>query len=135
MYQKHKKNIHTGLYHYNIESNSLEELIQEDLSLQLSKACPDQSMPFNALITLIWTAIFQRSKWKYTQRAYSYIYLDAGHIAQNFALCATTLGLGSCQIGAFYDHEINKILGLDGEKESTIYLTTVGYPKSCNLPR
>ena len=128
LFTKNTKNLQTGLYHYNIESNSLEELIQEDLSTPLSKACLDQTMPFNAPITLIWTAIFQRSKWKYKQRAYRYIYLDAGHIAQNLALCAATMGLGSCQIGAFYDQEINKILGLDGKKESAIYLTTVGYP-------
>jgi SagB-type dehydrogenase family enzyme len=83
-------------------------------------------MPTSAPITIIWSAIFQRSKWKYKQRAYRYIYLDAGHIAQNLALSATTLGLASCQIGAFYDDEINKILKIDGENESAIYLTTIG---------
>lgn len=56
------------------------------------------------------------------------MYLDCGHIAQNLALCASTLGLGSCQVGAFYDDEINKIVGLDGEEESVIYLSVVGYP-------
>ena len=128
LFSKNTKNLQTGLYHYNIKTNQLETLTLEDLSIPLSKACLDQSMPFNAPITIIWTAIFQRSKWKYKQRAYRYIYLDAGHIAQNLALCATTIGLGSCQIGAFYDQEINKIIGIDGETESTIYLTTVGYP-------
>ncbi|MFC1783605.1 nitroreductase family protein [Planctomycetota bacterium] len=37
----------------------------------------------------IWTTIFARSKWKYDQRAYRYIYLDTGHIAQNLALTAS----------------------------------------------
>ena len=128
LFTKNTKNLQTGLYHYNIEHHSLEELQQEDLSTQITSACLGQNMPINAPITLIWSAVFQRSKWKYKQRAYRYIYLDAGHIVQNLALCATTLGLGSCQIGAFYDQEINKILKIDGEKESTIYLSTVGHP-------
>ncbi|MDZ4133768.1 MAG: SagB/ThcOx family dehydrogenase [Dethiobacteria bacterium] len=68
----------------------------------------------------------ERSKWKYEQRAYRYIYLDAGHIAQNSALAAVSLGLGSCQIGAFFNAEADEIIGLDGESEFVIYMTAVG---------
>jgi SagB-type dehydrogenase family enzyme len=76
----------------------------------------------------VWTAIFERSKWKYKQRAYRYVYLDAGHIAQNLALAATSIGLGSCQIGAIFDDEVNAIIGVDGINESAIYLSVVGHP-------
>jgi SagB-type dehydrogenase family enzyme len=82
-----------------------------------------------ASIVFLWTAVFERSKWKYGQRAYRYVYLDAGHIAQNFALSAVSLGLGSCQIGAFFDDEINQILRVDGIGESVVYLSVVGHPK------
>ena len=54
------------------------------------------------------------------------MYLDCSHIPHNLALCASILGLGSCQVGAFYDDEINKIFGLDGKGESVIYLSVVG---------
>ena len=77
-------------------------------------------------MVFIWTAIFERSIWKYKQRAYRYVYLDAGHIAQNVALSAVALGLGSCQIAALYDEEANELLGIDGENESTLYMTVVG---------
>jgi SagB-type dehydrogenase family enzyme len=129
LFTKNTKNLQTGLYHYNIKQNTLEELKLGDVSASLAKACLGQSMFTSAPITLIWSAIFERSKWKYKQRAYRYVYLDCGHIGQNLALSATALGLGSCQIGAFYDDEVNKILKLDGENESAIYLSTVGYPK------
>ena len=86
--------------------------------------CADSSVVF------IWTAVFRRSKWKYSQRAYRYIYLDAGHISQNLALAATSITCGSCQVGAFFDDEINSILDIDGTNESTICLSVVGYPKS-----
>ena len=62
-------------------------------------------------------------------RPYRYIYLDAGHIAQNLALAAVALGLGSCQIAALYDDEANVMLGVDGVTESTIYMTVVGREK------
>ncbi|MDG6223875.1 MAG: nitroreductase family protein [Candidatus Bathyarchaeota archaeon] len=45
------------------------------------------------------------------------MYLDCGHIAQNLALTATSIGLGSCQIEAFYADEINALIDLDGTKE------------------
>jgi len=36
------------------------------------------------------------------------------------------LGLGCCTIGAFYDEEINQLIGVDGIEETTIYLGVVG---------
>ena len=118
-----------GLYHYNIRAHSLEELKAADLAEETVHAALEQEMCAQAPIVFIWTAVFQRSKWKYAQRAYRYIYLDAGHIAQNLALCATSIGLGTCQIGAFFDDEINKIIGVDGIEESAIYLSLAGHPK------
>jgi SagB-type dehydrogenase family enzyme len=79
-------------------------------------------------VVFVWTALFARSKWKYRQRGYRYVYLDAGHIAQNVALAAVALGLGSCQIAAIYDDEVNALLGVDGVEESAIYLTVIGKP-------
>ena len=118
-----------GVYHYNIKLHALEELKQGNFSLNLAHAALEQRMCLDAPVILIWTAIFERSRWKYKQRAYRYIYLDAGHIAQNLALAATAIGLGSCQIGAIYDDEVNEIVGVDGQEESTIYLSLVGRPQ------
>lgn len=55
--------------------------------------------------------------------------MDAGHIAQNLALSAISIGMGTCQIAAFYDDEINEIIGIDGEEESAVYLSVAGHPK------
>jgi SagB-type dehydrogenase family enzyme len=74
--------------------------------------------------------VFERSRWKYRERAYRYIYLDAGHMAAQLSLAAVALGLGSCQIGAFFDSEIDGILGVDGEGEATLYMTALGHPTS-----
>lgn len=68
----------------------------------------------------------REGKWKYMERAYRYIYMDAGHIAQNLYLAATALGLGCCAIGALYDEEVNRLVGADGVDETTVYMCTVG---------
>ncbi|MCW4039303.1 MAG: SagB/ThcOx family dehydrogenase [Candidatus Bathyarchaeota archaeon] len=120
--------IPSGVYHYSIQRHQLEELSRGDFQKQIAQATLGQTMSRDAAVVMIWTAIFQRCKWKYRQRAYRYIYLDAGHVAQNLALTATSLSLGSCQIGAFYDEEVNALLGIDGFEESAIYLSAIGHP-------
>jgi SagB-type dehydrogenase family enzyme len=115
-----------GIYHYNIPDHSLELLKKGDFRLEIAKGCLDQQMAYNAAVDFAWTAIIERSKWKYLQRCYRYIYMDAGHIGQNFYLIAEALGLGACTIGAIYDDEINKLLGIDGIQETAIYVGVIG---------
>lgn len=120
------KDIPKGVYHYSIKDHFIEELKAGDFSIDISQAALEQDMCAYAAVVFIWTAIFNRSKWKYGERAYRYIYLDAGHIAENFALASTSLGLGSCQIAALFDDEVNNIIDVDGVNESVIYMSIVG---------
>jgi len=115
-----------GVYHYNIQQHSLETLKKGNYAQAISHACLDQDWMGFANVIFLWSAVFERSIWKYRERAYRYVYLDAGHIAHAVALAATALDLGSCQVAAFYDDEVNTILDIDGTKESTLYLTAVG---------
>ena len=123
------EDVQEGIYHYNIKDHSLEEIKTGNFGGPLAHAALDQSMCATAPAVFIWTAIFNRSKWKYSQRAYRYVYLDAGHIAQNLALAAASITCGSCQVGAFFDDEINSIVDISGKEESAIYLSVVGHPE------
>jgi len=123
------ENIEPGIYHYDVRNHSLEQLGPGDFRAPIAKAALDQDFMAEANAVFIWTAVFARSKWKYKERAYRYVYLDAGHIAQNLALAAVALELGSCQVAALYDDEINQILRVDGVEESVLYLTAVGRPR------
>ncbi|MBN2028201.1 MAG: SagB/ThcOx family dehydrogenase [Actinobacteria bacterium] len=120
--------IAAGLYHYAIRAHALEELRLGDLRLESARAALGQSICYDAAAVFVWTAIFYRSKWKYEQRGYRYIYMDAGHIGENLYLSATGLGLGACAVGALFDDELNRLLGVDGEEESAIYMAAVGHP-------
>ena len=123
------ENLQPGLYHYDVEKHALEKLKEGDFSAEVKAGALDQQIAERASVVFIWSAVFQRSKWKYLQRAYRYVFLDAAHIAQNLALAAQGLGLGSCQIGALYDDDLNKLLDFNPEEESVIHMSSVGRPR------
>jgi len=117
-----------GVYHYAIREHALEEIKVGDFRREITLAALGQRICADAAVVFVWTAIFNRSKCKYRQRAYRYVYLDAGHIGHSLALSAVSLGLGSCQVGALFDDDVNSILGVDGVEESIVYMSVVGYP-------
>jgi SagB-type dehydrogenase family enzyme len=118
-----------GIYHFRPHAFDLELIRRGDHSEELAEAALGQTIVKGAQVTFIWSAVVERSKWKYRQRAYRYIYLDAGHIAQNLYLAGEALGLGVCGIGALFDDMVNDIVGLDGIKETVIYMATVGHTR------
>jgi len=120
------QSVELGIYHYEVADHAIVLLESGDRGADVAAAALDQRLCADAAVVFIWTAVVGRSGQKYAQRAYRYIYLDAGHIAQNVALAAVALRLGSCQIAALFDDEFNALLHVDGREETTIYVTTVG---------
>ena len=120
------ENLEPGLYHYYVPQHLLEVLAQGSLGRDLAKAALGQDMAGTAAVVFVWTAVVQRSKWKYKERGYRYIYLDAGHIGQNLYLAATALNLGCCTMGALFDEEVNQLVGADGKEETVVYMGAVG---------
>lgn len=117
-----------GIYHFRPHRFDLELVKPGDFSWALAEAALGQWMIADAQATFVWSAVVERGKWKYRERAYRYIYIDAGHIAQNLYLAGTAAGLGVCAIGAFFDDSVNSLIGLDGTTETVLYLATVGWP-------
>jgi SagB-type dehydrogenase family enzyme len=115
-----------GIYHYTIQGHALELLKEGDFRKEITKAGLGQDMLGEAQVTFILSAVFERTRKKYGDRSLRYIYMEAGHISQNISLQAVSLGLGSVCVGAFYDEQVNRLIGLDGNTESAIYLQAVG---------
>jgi len=63
--------------------------------------------------------------WKYGERGYRYVWLEAGHVGQNLYLIATALGLGAVAIGGFFDAEANHLAELPAD-EQFIYMVCIG---------
>ena len=115
-----------GVWHYRVREHALELLQRGDCSVAAAEAALDQPMAMRAAAVFIWTAIMERSKWKYRQRGYRYMYLDAGHVGGQLHLAAEALGLKCCAIGALYDEEVNALVGVDGAEETVLYMSVVG---------
>jgi SagB-type dehydrogenase family enzyme len=116
-----------GVYRYiALEHALLEVNLSAGLAEQLVKDCHHQRMVGSNAVTFFWTAVLERTAWRYNQRAYRYIHLDAGHVCQNLYLAAEALDCGMCAIAAFDDHALNTTLGLDGESMFVVYAASLG---------
>lgn len=115
-----------GLYHFDVEHFALDRLTENDSAEAVARGCLDQTFLAQAAVVFLWTGIFRRAMRKYGDRGMRYILLDAGHICQNVMTAAEAVGCGGCPIAAFYDHELNRLLQIDGEEESILYAASVG---------
>ncbi|MFP4457519.1 MAG: SagB/ThcOx family dehydrogenase [Clostridia bacterium] len=116
-----------GLYKYLPMDHELEVISLEDgIDEKIKDSCYKQVMVVNSGVTFIWTAVRYRNYWRYGERGYRYVHLDAGHVAQNLYLASDVVDCGVCGIAAFYDDEINSIIGIDGVERYTAYVATCG---------
>jgi len=115
-----------GFYHFQPAEFALGKIHDGFAGYKVADAALGQNFLAKAGVVFIWSAILRRNFSKYGHRGLRYVMMDAGHICQNLLLAAEGLELGACPVAAFYDDEFNRLLGLDGEEESVIYLAAVG---------
>jgi SagB-type dehydrogenase family enzyme len=119
--------IEEGVYHYVPDGHRMEPHVEGDMRSSLSSAALGQECVAQAPATLLLTAVFSRIETKYgKERAPQYIYLEAGHAAQNFLLQATALGLDGVPVGAFYEDQVSEVLQLP-QAHFPLYLIPLGY--------
>ncbi len=115
-----------GIWHFQVVDFALELVAAGDFRQDLAAAGLSQSFLGEAGAVFIWTGVLDRARWKYRERAVRYLFLDAGHICQNLMLAATALNLGVCPVGAFFDDEVERLVGVDQPDEVALYLASVG---------
>lgn len=119
--------LESGLYRYAaIENGLLRYEAPVDIAERIAHDCLEQPQVTNSAVTFIWVAVAERMFWRYVERGYRYLHLDAGHVCQNLALGAEQIASGICPIAAFDDEALNTLLGLDGEALFVIYLASAG---------
>lgn len=116
-----------GIYHYDPQAHELELRRPGLAQPAIARISLDQTMVLAASVVVILTAIPERTMWKYGQRGFRYVWLDAGHIGQNLYLVGSALGLGAVGIGGFFDVELNELCDLPAGEEA-IYLVCLGRP-------
>jgi len=114
-----------GVYRYRAEGHTLQRIRDGDLRGHLSECALKQTQITDAAVDIVFAAVFNRTTTKYGERGARYVYIEAGHAAQNVYLQAEALGLGMCAVGAFYEPEVSELLVLSCD-ETPIYILTVG---------
>jgi SagB-type dehydrogenase family enzyme len=115
-----------GLFHYSPQKHILEVLAEKDLRGELAGATWGQDFIETAPLTIVFAAQFSRTTGRYGQRGIRYVYMEAGHAAQNVGLQAEAMGLGSVAVGAFGDTSVSRLLSLPDYLEP-VYMIVVGH--------
>jgi len=123
----HVDGLQPGLYRYVAGEHALLLLDgSEDVNERLTRGCYEQKQVATSAVTFFWVAVLERMYWRYGERGYRYLFLDAGHVCQNLYLAAQAVGGGVCAIAAFDDDLLNTELGIDGEALFAVYAASLG---------
>jgi SagB-type dehydrogenase family enzyme len=118
-----------GIYRYLPIEHKLALVRKSDaLAAPLQEGCLGQPFAGEAAATFAWTAIPYRSEWRYPLTAHKIMLLDAGHICQNMYIAAESIGCGTCAVAAYDQDLMDKLIGVDGIDEFTVYVAPVGKP-------
>jgi len=121
------ENLEPLLYQYLALDNKLAIASHDNrMADKISFACFGQDMIKNSAATFIWAVDIKRMTWRYGERGYRYIFLDAGHVCQNLYLAAEAINCGVCAVAAFDDDLLNETLGIDGKNHFAVYLAATG---------
>ena len=116
-----------GLYRYVATEHKLIALdLNEQFNERLTEACHGQRQVKTSAVTFIWAAVPERTTWRYSERSYRYLYLDAGHVCQNLHLAAESINCGICAIGAYDDDAADALMGFNPPEMFVIYLASLG---------
>lgn len=116
-----------GLYRYIALEHALLPVSSDPALVDtLVHACWDQEQVRRSAATFFWAAVLERMYWRYGERGYRYLLLDAGHVCQNLYLAAESVACGVCAIAAYHDDLLNPALGLDGQEQFTVYAASLG---------
>ena len=114
-----------GVYHYTPAANALTRLRAGDCRSNLAAAAADGFLA-SALATIVSTAVFWRSAWKYRERGYRYCFWDNGTVLANLLATAGSLRLRAPVLAGFVDGEVDQLLGVDSDQEASICLVALG---------
>ena len=103
-----EQNSKSTVFHYTPKNHGLETLAAFDTSFW-------ETLPENSFL-VGFSGISWREVWKYGERAFRYVNLDAGHAWQSLAVSAKMLGWKLTRLDCVSDVDISKLLGVNQEK-------------------
>ena len=121
--------IDPGLYHYDIDGNTLERLGSGDTHQAVASFARSSCGPgiLNAGAHFLFTAEWGRYQWRYQHpRAYRMLMITGAQLVQDIVWCATAYGLKNFVSPAILDGAADHQLQLDGWHEGSFYELALG---------
>jgi SagB-type dehydrogenase family enzyme len=116
-----------GLYHFSAERSGLEDLGRDGTPDEVRAAVGGQPWLARASALIIFTAVIERSSWRYeTRRAYRDVLIGLGHVSQTVLLTATAMGLGAVFATALGDDALERLIDCDFMAEIPLGVTALG---------
>jgi nitroreductase len=117
--------IEAGFYLLDRQNESIGPVCRGDMVDRMAHICLDQSWLANCAVHFLFLTNFELLEQNRGLRGYRHAMLSAGRLGQRIYVAATSMRLGCCGIGAFYDEEAVELLGLNGQSR-LLYLVAVG---------
>jgi SagB-type dehydrogenase family enzyme len=118
--------LNAGVYHFSPADFALRRLRDGDYRGELVRASAGDRAISHAPVTLVLTAIAWRNAWKYRARAYRHFFWNSGTMLANLLATAFSEGIASRVVLGFLDARIDRLLGIDGEREVSLCLVPLG---------
>jgi len=117
--------LHAGVYHFNPGEFSLTAIHKGDYRNFLETISGNNTDITSSPVSLIFTSYAWRNAWKYQSRSYRHWFWDAGVIVSNLLAVAGSMHLYPRLIMGFMDDQLNRLLGLDDQKEASILIAAL----------
>lgn len=121
-----------GLYNYQTRQHALMHYWENDVWDTLRDACFWHPALDGTQLALVVTTVFERSAWRYQDRAYRRVLLDSGHLLGNLELAGSLQDFRPHLITGFADRSVNDLLYLDDQQESAIAVLPLADLKQLN---
>lgn len=126
----HVDGIEPGVYYVDPHGPALFAFPDAPQPDVLAQAFVQPDLFGDSCFVVLLAAVFERSVFKYGNRGYRFVLIEAGHVAQNLGLAAAAAGLAAQNFGGYRDREVDRAMGFDGLDTSVVYAVGIGAPRS-----
>lgn len=116
-----------GVYRHWPESGELEQVKSGDQRVVAAALSLGQDLAGNACAAVSMIADLERAARVYGDRGYRYAHFQAGATGQRFYIAAEAFGMRATGIGAFFDDEVHRYLGIRPQQGQVVYHFAVGH--------
>ncbi|MFQ5934433.1 MAG: SagB family peptide dehydrogenase, partial [Dehalococcoidia bacterium] len=115
-----------GVYHFAPNDFSLRQLRSGDHLPILVQATGGEESVARSPAVIVCADTYWRNSWKYQSRAYRHSFWDSGTLLANLLAIAAAHHTPAEVVTNFMDSRVNRLLGLDGEREAALCLVPLG---------